>query len=395
MALLFDRRQASSCRCRGPAGVAALWHERCRLTPAVVTTVLIVLGTILGNGSLPNSFGVAARRPRVFQWPTLPVLLLRLFRALPVGAVEGAGDGPWACSPVVAVIFVVQSLPSSGTSTSTSITSVRNRPPTGLVGGLDPSPILGYIGNVQVSNLVHVSTARALRIVGTLSSTIPWGNPRVWWGLVCLLLVGAAGVYCLVRLLQSPTPPAPQRPREPARGRALAFGLTLSSAVLLPSGVDLPRQWVPRGDRTVHGTSRVVSGRGLSTAPWRSGRTGPFFPAGTGPRSDTSWTTAHLVRASATAFAIGNPSAKDLTTLNEVDLSDGKSRIGLLFSLGTTREAVIAVNWARHRHPAGERRHLDQARLLKRGRHSGSTAAGTLTACLSAPSPRCSATNRP
>jgi hypothetical protein len=191
-------------------GIAGLWTARKRLPVAVIAGAFVVVTTIYGNATQPDSFGGYSFVGR-FQWPTLPILLSfaglwlletwKIRKAL-VAVLVG----------VIVLSYVLQLVPilrgehvyynGSGWDPQTYV---------GWWGGLDPSPILGYIGRNVFS------------------------NARVDLGAVTAVLVCALVVYLLVKASQRPVRWHPW-----AIGGALVailavFPATLSSATLLPT----------------------------------------------------------------------------------------------------------------------------------------------------------------
>ena len=154
VALLVDRRQGLFTQLPvAVLGVAGLWTMRRRLPIAVVTSLVVLAATIYGNATQEISFGGGSLAGR-FQWPTLPLLLgfAGLF-LLELWRVRRRATG--AVVVGIGALFAMQLVP-----------IVRNEhilynqigwdpiTYTGWWGGLDPSPVLGYIGGVTLHDLV-------------------------------------------------------------------------------------------------------------------------------------------------------------------------------------------------------------------------------------------------
>jgi hypothetical protein len=210
LALLVDRRQGLFVQAPvALLGIAGLWTSRKRLPIAALAGAFVVLSTLYGNATQPASFGGYGFIGR-FQWPTLPVLLafagLLLLNMWKVRRLLVAG-----ISVLIGILYLVQLVPilrnehvyynGSGWDPQSYV---------GWWGGLDPSPILGYIGRNVFS------------------------NTRVDLGAVCVCLAGSIVVYLLVQLSSRPA-----RPHLWLIGAALIalsaiFPATLSSEALLP-----------------------------------------------------------------------------------------------------------------------------------------------------------------
>lgn len=259
VALLFDRRQGLFVQMPAAVvGIAGLWAMRRRFPVAVATSATVILLMIYGNATQEISFGGGSLVGR-FQWPTLPLLiafaglyLLELWqrrrRAVVIPVL------------VVAALAVIQFIPILGNE-HILYNHIGWDPITytGWWGGLDPSPVLGYIGGVTLTDIVLPAT-RLAGIAGSIGRTDPWGSPRILWGLACQVLACATATYLLVRLLARPL-------RVRIRLVGVAFGailltlaLALSTTVLLPAPVTFPAASFPISHGTPQGTSVVVTG---------------------------------------------------------------------------------------------------------------------------------------
>ena len=145
-------------------------------------------------------------------------------------------------------------------STCTTARYRGTRSPTGAGGGLDPSPVLGYLPAAQIFNLPILTPGGGSGIPAVLPGTIPWGNARDLWGLACVLLVTSAVLYYLVRLVHRPA-----RIRRRLLGGLVAGGLvcllfTLTSPVQLPATVNFAADTLQSQVGTVEGTDVVAQG---------------------------------------------------------------------------------------------------------------------------------------
>lgn len=211
LALLVDRRQGLLVQ--APVvllGFAGLWIMRKRLPVATVTATFVVVATVYGNATQTDSFGGYSFVGR-FQWPTLPVLFA--FAGLTLLHL-------WRVRRPVAVVAAVLSL---ATFVSPFLLVVRREhayynlsqwdPQTyaGWFGGLDPSPILGYIGRDDFL------------------------NARVDWGLLCVLAFCGLVIYAVVVAAKGAARWWPWVLSLLAVGVAVSYPATLSATPLQPT----------------------------------------------------------------------------------------------------------------------------------------------------------------
>ncbi len=343
IALLFDRRQGIFVQMPTVLlGLAGVWALRRRIPVAAGSAVVIVLATVYGNATQKISFGGGGFIGR-FGWPVLPVLLafaglylLELWKVRNCAA--------WSLAAIIAVLYVIQVVPFA-LDEHVYFNQIAWDPAryAGWWGSLDPSPILGYIGGVQVGDVIGVATDSANGIVGVISSVNPWENGRVLWGLATMLLVAAAAVYYLLQLVKSPS-----RIRLPVVCAVLSagvvtFSLTLLSPVLLPATVafnpsTLLSQVGTKGETRVavgaadHGA--VILGPYWSLLPGRYEATIGYHLKD--PRPNVA-----LVRTT----AIARPPTAGLAMLSQKWLSETQDRSSLTFSVPKTEQVVISVQW--------------------------------------------------
>ncbi|MGD0394151.1 MAG: hypothetical protein ABSC41_16100 [Acidimicrobiales bacterium] len=343
IALLFDRRQGLFVQMPvAVLGVAGLWAVRRRFPVAAVTSVGVILLTIYGNATQEISFGGGSLIGR-FQWPTLPLLLafaglylleltLRRGRVVAIPAL------------VIGALFVVQFIPILRDE-HILYNKIGWDPITytGWWGGLDPSPVLGYIGGVTLGDIVPPTT-RVTGIAGSIGRTVPWGNARVLWGLSCQVLVCATGAYLLVRLLVRPL-----RVRLPVVGVALGailvtLAMTLSSTVLLPAPVTFPAARFAISNGRPDGTSVVVSGvheHGYVVD-------GPSWHLLPGRYSATiTYRLADGERSAALerVLLVTHPPTAGILVLNDTNLPPGRHSLRSPFTIRKAGRLVIRIAW--------------------------------------------------
>jgi hypothetical protein len=260
MALMFDRR--SGILIQLPIillGVAALWTWRRRMPLTVVAAVVVAIAAIYGNATEAFSQTGGSFSGR-YQWPVVPLALalaaLYLFdlwkvrrKAVPV--VVGIG----------VVLSVIQSVPIL-LNEHLYYSQVPWDPSAygGWWGGLDPSPILGYLPGAELYNVTQWNPSIGTGIPIFLPGTIPWHNARDLWGLACLLVASATVVYCLVGLARSPSKIRLRLVRTGVVATALCLVLTLSSPVQLPASVRFAARRFSTPYGKVVGTSVVAKG---------------------------------------------------------------------------------------------------------------------------------------
>ncbi len=260
LTLVFDRR--SGILIQLPIillGVAALWTWRRRIPIAVASSVVVAAAAIYGNATEAHSQTGGSFSGR-YQWPVVPLALalsaLYLFelwkvRRQAVPVIAGIG----------AVLSMIQSVPVV-LNEHLYYSQVPWDPISyrGWWGGLDPSPVLGYLAGAQVYNVAQLSPGVGSGIPTFLPGTIPWHNARNLWGLVCVVMVAVIVVHCLVGLSRRPTR---IRTRFVGAGVGVAAAclvLTLTSPVQLPAPVDFLARTLSIQMGTVEGSSVVATG---------------------------------------------------------------------------------------------------------------------------------------
>ncbi len=344
VALLVDRRQGLFTQLPiAVLGVAGLWTVRRRLPVAVVTSLVVLVATICGNATQEVSFGGGSLAGR-FQWPTLPLLLgfAGLF-LLELWRVRRRATG--AVVVGIGALFAIQLVP-----------IVRNEhilynqigwdpiTYTGWWGGLDPSPVLGYIGGVTLHDLVPPAT-RLTGIAGTIATTDPWGNARSLWGLACLVLVAVTSIYVLVHLLDRPW-----RLRIPVIGAAtggivLTLIMTLSSSYLLPSPVTFLASGMPLTTGTTQGTSVVVSSSSIP-GPVVQGPYWQVLPGTYAATINYQLISGDQRAAVGSVLLITRPPTHGVITVASGYLPADRSTRRLLFTVHQSGLLVIRASWS-------------------------------------------------
>jgi hypothetical protein len=261
MTLVFDRR--SGILIQLPIlllGVAALWTWRRRIPLTAVAALVLAAAAIYGNATETSSQTGGSFSGR-YQWPVVPLALaftaLYLFelwrvrrRAVPV--IVGIG----------VALSVVQSVPVlRGEHVYYSQVPWDPMAYGGWWGGVDPSPILGYLPGAEIYNITQLNPAVGGGIPVFLPGTIPWHNARNLWGLACVLLVAVTVVYSLVCLARRPS-----RMRLPLVG-AGAVAVVLCLVFTLTSPNQLPATVHFAAKRFVTPNGRVVNGSVVATGP--------------------------------------------------------------------------------------------------------------------------------
>jgi hypothetical protein len=260
MVLMFDRR--SGILIQLPIillGMAALWTWRHRMPLTVVAAVVVAAAAIYGNATEAFSQTGGSFSGR-YQWPVVPLGLalaaLYLFelwkvrrKAVPV--VVGIG----------VVLSVIQSVPVL-LSEHLYYSQVPWDPMAygGWWGGLDPSPILGYLPSAELYNVTQLNPTIGTGIPTFLPGNIPWHNARNLWGLACLLVAAATVVYCLVGLARRPSGIRLRLVRTGVVITAISLVLTLTSPVQLPARVRFAARHFPVPYGKVAGGSVVATG---------------------------------------------------------------------------------------------------------------------------------------
>jgi hypothetical protein len=261
-ALLFDRR--SGILIQLPIlllGLAAMWAWRRRIPLVVVATIVIAFAVIYGNGTEPGSQTGGSFAGR-YAWPLVPVLLgfsalylidlWRVRRAV-VPLVVGVG----VVLSVVETVPVVLNEHLYYSQVPWDPLSYR-----GWWGGLDPSPVLGYLPGAEIYNVALWTPGGLSGIPAFLPGTIPWGNARDLWGLACVLLFAAMALYWLVALARNPA--RIRRRVLAALGAAglVCLVLALTSPVQLPAPVTIKASTLASQAGAKQGTAVVAQGSG-------------------------------------------------------------------------------------------------------------------------------------
>jgi hypothetical protein len=261
-ALLFDRR--SGILIQLPVillGLAAMWAWRRRIPLVVIATVLIAAAVIYGNGTEPGSQTGGSFAGR-YAWPLVPLMLgfsalylidLWRVRRAAVPLVVGVGM----------VLSVIESVPVV-LNEHLYYSQVPWDPISyrGWWGGLDPSPVLGYLPGAEIYNVPLWTPGGLSGIPTFLPGTIPWGNARDLWGLACVLLLAAAVLYWLVAVARRPA--LLRRRLLGALGAAglVCLVLTLTSPVQLPAPVTFRASMLASQVGTRRGGAVVATGSG-------------------------------------------------------------------------------------------------------------------------------------
>ncbi len=266
VALLFDRRQGLIVQFPvSLLGIAGIWVSRRRNPLACLTAVVMILGLAYGNATQEISFGGGSLVGR-FEWPDMPVLfafagmyLLELWKIRP-RAVK-------TLAVLIGVIYVLQAAPillDEHLYFNQLAWDPSRYSGWWPAAGLDPSPVLGYLGSVAhwpvtVSNVVGVSSDGATSIVGAIPGIDWWLSSRTCLGLVWLVASGATAVYFLLALLRRPT-----KYNRKILGSLLALSVltglaTLVTQDLLPAPITFTASSYFSSSPT-RGTSRVLTG---------------------------------------------------------------------------------------------------------------------------------------
>jgi hypothetical protein len=359
-ALIVDRRQGLLAGLPlALLGVAGLWLYRRRTPVFAVTCAALLVATTYGNATQQISFGGGSFVGR-FMWPLMPLLiilaglyLIGLWRVRP-RAVLGIGV-------LVALLFVVQALPIIRDEhlyfNQIAWDPVRY---SGWWGGLDPSPILGYIGRTTLSGYLSVAANSPTTVPASVGALHPWGNARNLWGTACATALAALTVYVLVHLVRRPVALS-------ARWLGILVGTSLvtlvatwNSSVLLPS----PATWAATSflsdTGTVHGTSRVVTASSAAGAVVL----GPYWPLLPGRyRATVNYSVAgrQPERSQIMVIAITRPPAQGLQFLATVPLTAAPSR-STSFTVSKTEPVVVSVRWN-----GGQSLRVDSVTLSKTG----------------------------
>ncbi len=260
VALLFDRR--SGILIQLPVlilGLAAMWAWRRRIPLVVIATLFVAAAVVYGNGTEPGSQTGGSFAGR-YGWPLVPVMLgfsalylidLWRVRRPVVPLIVGAG----------VVLAVIESIPVV-LNEHLYYSQVPWDPISyrGWWGGLDPSPVLGYLPGAEIYNVALWTPGGLSGIPAFLPGTIPWGNARDLWGLACVLLLTAAAVYWLVALARRPARLRRRLLGALGAGGLICLVLTLTSPVQLPAPVSIDGNVLASQVGVKEGTAVVAKG---------------------------------------------------------------------------------------------------------------------------------------
>ena len=268
MTLVFDRR--SGILIQLPIillGVAALWTWRRRIPLSVISAMVIAVVAIYGNATEAGSQTGGSFSGR-YQWPVVPLALafaalylIELWRVRRKAVPVIAGIG--------VVLSVIQAVPVL-LSEHLYYSQVPWDPLAygGWWGGLDPSPILGYLPGAEVYNIVQLNPQLGSGIPIFLPGNIPWHNARNLWGLACLLLVAVTVVYGLVGLARRPSGIRLRLVRTGAVAAGICLVMTLISPAQLPAQVNFAaRRFATPYGKVVGGVSVVTTGPVTNVTP--------------------------------------------------------------------------------------------------------------------------------
>ena len=341
--LLLDRRQGLFVQLPIVVlGVAGAWAMRRRAPVAVAAAAAFVAADVLGNATQEVSFGGGSFVGR-FGWPAVPVLLA--FTGLYfVELWKVRRRASWLLIGVAALLAALSAAPIvAGEHLYFNHYAWDPATYTGWWGGLDPSPVLGYLGGVLVSGTMHAATNAPVGIAGLVASTDPWSNARNLWGLLTLLTAGALILYVLVRLLRRPARVAGSVVLTLSTTTIIGFALTLSSHFLLPGPATFSAASLLSGV-AAHGTERVATGVSehgtVATGPYWTLLPGRYVATVVYRLDDPAPDAAE-----AAVVAITRPPAGGLGTLASGPLSNTRTTKSLPFSLAKPEEVTVHVLW--------------------------------------------------
>ena len=213
----------------------------------------------------------------------------------------------------------------------------------GWWGGLDPSPVLGYITPTTMGSFLSAASNSASPFPAMVGSVHAWDNARNLWGTAATVSISILAVYVLVCVA-----------RRPAHPRAVRLGVLIGTSlvtvlatwhadVLLPGPARWPASSFLSDTGTVQGASRVA------TAPSRSGAValGPYWPllpgryvtvvhyGVTGGQPEDS----HLQ-----VVALSGPHDQGTRILATEGLTT-RSSLSSTFTVAHTETVVIVVTW--------------------------------------------------
>jgi len=349
VALLVDRRQGLFVQFPSALlGLAGIWVWRRRIPVAGSSALVLVLATTYGNATQSVSFGGGSFIGR-FAWPNVPVLfafgglyLLDLWKVRR-RAVRTIGV-------LIGALYVLQAIPIlRDEHLYFNVFAWDPARYTGWWGGLDASPVLGYIGGIpgfpiQVSDLLRASSLAATSVTGAISNINAFASVRTWLGLLFIVAGGTTALYFLVGPFQRE-----RRPRRTVSVSAIAATvitgiLTLSAAVSLPP----PGSFEPLfllSQVPARGTSRVATG------PAEHGAVvlGPYWSLLPGTyRATVNYRLVDKSPNAATieVVALKKTARAGFVRLNSGTLSGASSWANIEFFVPATENVLVGVYWA-------------------------------------------------
>jgi hypothetical protein len=343
-ALVVDRRQGLLAGLPiALLGGVTLWLWRRRTPVFVVTCAAVVVATVYGNATQVISFGGGSFIGR-FMWPLLPLfLVLAGMYLVQLGAVR-----PWGVlvvAVVIAVLYGVQAYPILHDE-HLYFNQVAWDPAryAGWWGGLDPSPVLGYLGGATMSDHLSVASDGPTSVAAAVGAAHPWQNARNLWGTACVAALSALVVYVLVHLVRRPMGLS-------ARGLAALVGTsvvtlvaTWNSGVLLPGTASWAAGSLTGGTGTAQGAGRGVD---------------PVAPAGAVVRGPSWSLLPGRYRATVDYAVVGRRPERGLLTVTALTRSPDRgprvlaaaplvapSSRSTTFTVVRTAPVVIAVTWS-------------------------------------------------
>ncbi len=346
IALLFDRRQGLFIQFPvSLLGLAGIWALRRRSLVAGLTTLVVVIAFVYGNATQDISFGGGGFVGR-FEWPDAPVLLafsgvylLELWKV--------RRRAVWTIAVVIGAIYLLQATPILLDEhlyyNRLAWDPVRY---SGWWGGLDPSPVLGYIGSNRnfpsVFNFMVASSKAP--IAGSIQTFGWWRDARTWWGLAWIWMIGATVVYLLLALLSSPLRFSRTAASSFVLASIVSAVLALSTPVLLPTTVTF-RAASLFSRLPISGTSRLARG----SADRGSVVSGPnwiLLPGSYEATVDYRLVDGSRNAATMAAIATAQPPNKGVMTLRSRSLPESSSSADMGFQVLAPEEITIRVQWA-------------------------------------------------
>jgi len=346
LALLFDRRQGLTVQFPvSLLGFAGIWISRRRNPVAAAAAIIVVLAVVYGNATQVVSFGGGSFVGR-FEWPVVPVLfafaglyLLELWKIRP-GAVKALGI-------LIGGLYVLQAVPillDEHLYFNQLAWDPSRYSGWWPLGGIDPSPVLGYLGGVgqwpaTVSNVIGVSSNTATSIVGVIPGIHWWTSTRTAFGLACLVLSSATVVYLLVILLRRPF-----RFGRRVLGSLLVLSVitgigALTAPVLLPAPIRFDVSSY-QSTAEIRGTSRILTGPTATVS-------GPFWTLLSGRYEATVeyGLLSGTGHATLTVSAISPESHSETTVLQPESLSNASTFARVKFNVEKAEQVTLRVRW--------------------------------------------------